>query len=96
MMHRLGIVPQRLLCEPLRVTAGFGAFGPSVAVAVERRTCDAKLMATLFEQTDPFCQGLACQPALAEKLRPTGWPKLACERRLEMTFEESSSRAGFY
>jgi hypothetical protein len=24
-----------------------------------------------------------------------GQPKLACERRLEMTFEESSSRTGF-
>src|SRR5258707_948841 len=35
-MYRFGLVAERFLCEPLRLAAGPGAFGPSVAVAVER------------------------------------------------------------
>ena len=33
-MHRLGIVPQRLLREPLRVAHRLGPFGPGVVLAV--------------------------------------------------------------
>ncbi len=54
MMHRLGIVPQRLLCEPFRVANCFGAFCQSVAVTVERDALDAKPLAALAKSLGAF------------------------------------------
>ena len=42
-MHRLAVVAQSFLREPLRVADGLGAFRPSVSIAVERNAFEAKL-----------------------------------------------------
>src|SRR5438552_2307364 len=48
-MHRLAIVPERLLSEPLRVATLLRALRPGVAVGVERNAFDAQPHAALVE-----------------------------------------------
>ncbi len=53
MMHRLGIVPQRLLREPLRVAALQSPFRPRIAIRVQRHARNFQPLATLTELRCP-------------------------------------------
>ena len=48
-MYRLAVMSQSLLRKPFRVANHFGAFGPSVPVAVECNPLDAQLLAPLLK-----------------------------------------------
>lgn len=48
-MNRLGIVPQRLLCEPLRESAFQRPLRPSVPIRVQRQARNLQPIASLFE-----------------------------------------------
>ena len=56
MMHRLGIVPQRLLREPLRVAALQSPFRPGITIRVERHTRYTQTTAALLK----FRRPVAC------------------------------------
>ncbi len=49
MMHRLGIVPQRLLREPFRVAALERALGPRIPIRMQRYAFDPQAIAPLLE-----------------------------------------------
>jgi hypothetical protein len=48
-MHGLAVVTERLLREPLWITALLGALSPSVSVRVQRHSLDSKPLAPLLE-----------------------------------------------
>jgi hypothetical protein len=52
-MHRLAVMSKRLLREPLRVAALFGALRPGVTIRMQGDTFDAQTLAALFELGRP-------------------------------------------
>ena len=52
-MHRLAVVPQRLLGEPFRVAAGARPFRPRIAIGVQGDAGDAESAAALLEFGGP-------------------------------------------